>query len=232
MHFVCAQHVAFEPPGNLARWVRERGDALTVLHLYREPEIPTTQDYDGLFILGGPMSVNDEATLPWLREEKQMVREAIGAGKPVFGICLGAQMIADVLGAKVQPMGYREIGFFPVHTRPESQRGNSFFRTVPETFLALHWHGEFFQIPKNARHLASSEACPNQAFEYGSAVGVQFHIEMGSNYLDDMADHCGEELSGNGRFIQPLNVMRGEMTRLGEGPYQLLEGILNRWVGK
>lgn len=230
MRFLCIQHVAFEPPGHLARWVRDRGDDLHVLKIYEPHEIPLPGDFDALFILGGPMSVNDESKLPWLIHEKALVRDALKAAKPILGLCLGAQMIAQVVGAPVRPMGYREIGFFPITRLSANARRSKTFRDVPDSFTALHWHGEQFQIPDGALHLARSAACPHQAFEYGTALGLQFHLEMAPEYLSDMGTNCSTDLLPGGEHIQSLTAMQAALKDLGDQPYQLLAHILDRWV--
>ncbi len=229
MKFVCTQHVPFEPPGNIQRWTRERGDELTVLPMYADCAIPHQSDFDALIVLGGPMSVNDD--LPWLVDEKELVRTTIRADKPVLGICLGAQMIAQVLGGTVKPMGYREIGFFPIELLPDAARTSRCFRDIPETFTALHWHGETFSIPDKGRLLASSQACKHQAFEYGPALGLQFHLEMAATYLSDMGENCAAEVQAGGMYVQTIESMQEALMRSGEQPYQLLGRVLENRVG-
>jgi len=232
MKFVCAQHIAFEPPGNLVHWVRERGDTLEILKMFADYQIPSPKDFDGLFILGGPMSVNDVEQLAWLREEKDLVRAAIKADKPVLGICLGGQMIADVLGAEVKSMGYREIGFFPITLATDAGQNSKCFKGLPPTFTAFHWHGERFSIPAKARPLAGSCACDNQAFEYGPALALQFHLEMAPDYLSNMVVNCAKEIQAGGIHVQGVEEMQGIGKTLGNQPYQLLTRILDNWLSR
>lgn len=227
MKFICIQHVPFEPPGNLTRWAARRGDTLSVLQIFSDRHIPSLNEFDGLFILGGPMSVNDEDRLPWLRDEKSLVRAAIQTDKPVLGICLGGQMIADVLGGGVKPMGYREIGFFPVLRSKDSDK---YMHALPESFIAFHWHGERFSIPAGATHLAGSQACDNQAFAYGSALALQFHLEMAPDYLPTMVKHCPEEIAEGGTYVQSAGEMQRHSKDLGDQPYHLLVKLLDNWL--
>jgi GMP synthase-like glutamine amidotransferase len=230
MKFVCAQHIIFEPPGNLIRWTDGRGDSLEVLKMFADYQIPSPKDFDGLFILGGPMSVNDEEQLAWLREEKDLVRAAIKADKPVLGICLGGQMIAEVLGAEVRPMGYREIGFFSIGLTEDAGQNSKCFKELPPTFTAFHWHGERFSIPAGARHLAGSCACDNQAFEFGPALALQFHLEMAPDYLSNMAVNCAAEIQAGGIHVQGVEEMQRIGRTLGDQPYRFLTRILDNWL--
>ncbi len=124
------------------------------------------------------MNVYEEAEYPWLAAEKAFIAAAIGAGKPVLGICLGAQLIAAVLGGTVSKGPQPEIGWYPVELTPAG-RELPLFAGFPDRFTALHWHGDTFSIPPGATHVASSAACANQAFAYdgGRVVGLQFHLE-------------------------------------------------------
>jgi GMP synthase-like glutamine amidotransferase len=125
------------------------------------------------------MSVNDDAEHPWLIEEKALIREAVAAGVPFFGACLGVQLLAASLGARVRAGAEPEVGLLPVTLTPEG-RADPVFSHLPEAFTTLQWHGDTFDLPPGAVLLASSPAYPHQAFRAGSAYGVQFHIEVSS----------------------------------------------------
>jgi GMP synthase-like glutamine amidotransferase len=193
------QHVPFEGPGSIGPWLEARGWSIRTTRLFDEPILPELDDVDLLVVLGGPMSVNDEPTLPWLAPEKAFVRAAIAAGKPVLGICLGAQMIASALGARVYPNAVKEIGWFPVHGVPGSDDGGFVFPPSVEVF---HWHGETFDLPDGALRLASSPACINQAFRVGRAtIGLQFHLETTPESAREIVAHCRDELVP-ARYVQ------------------------------
>lgn len=185
------QHVPFEGPGSILAWARSRDAILTTTHLFKSASLPGQAEFDVLVVLGGSMSVNDETRFPWLKDEKRFVRESIQAGKPVLGICLGAQLIASALGARVYPGVHKEIGWFPVHGE---NHGTSAFR-FPETMEVFHWHGETFELPADAVHLARSAVCLQQAFQVGArTIGLQCHLETTPESAAALIDNCRHEL--------------------------------------
>lgn len=190
------QHVAFEGLGSIAAWLEAREARLTATRLYEEPapRLPSADELDWLVVMGGPMSVNDEATHPWLVAEKQLVREAVAASRVVLGICLGAQLVASALGARVAPGPEPEIGWFPIEP-VEGAGASPFAPLFARPREVFHWHGETFDLPPGAVRLARSAACPNQAFSLGDRVlALQFHLEMTPEGVAALADHCGDEL--------------------------------------
>ncbi len=186
------KHVPFEGLGSIGGWLRSAGYEISCTKLYESASFPALEEIDFLVIMGGPMSVNDESDYPWLSAEKKFVRSVIDAGKPVLGICLGAQLIADVMGAKVYPNLEKEIGWFAVYgVKPEP---SSCFHFPPVTEV-FHWHGETFDLPPEATLLARSDGCLNQAFQIGrSVIGLQFHLETTPESANDIVDNCGSEL--------------------------------------
>jgi GMP synthase-like glutamine amidotransferase len=203
------QHVAFEDPGAITPWLLERGHRINTTHLYRGEQPPSAEDVDWLIIMGGPMGVHDEAELPWLGAEKAFIRTCIDSGKTVLGICLGAQLIANVLGATVRRNAETEIGWFPVSavgTHPLA-------RLFSDNPLVFHWHGDTFATPANAEHLCRSAACENQAFLLGDKVlGLQFHLETTAQGLADLCADCNQN-PGTGRWIQTPAEMASESAR-------------------
>jgi GMP synthase-like glutamine amidotransferase len=170
------QHVAFEGRGSIERWLEEQRASVGHTRFYESATLPAVNDIDLLIVMGGPMSANDERTLPWLAGEKRFIRQAIDSGKAVVGICLGAQLIASALGARVYPGKEKEVGWFPVSAVPAGDARARF--AFPAEALVFHWHGETFDLPAGAIHLARSLACENQAFQIGDrVVGLQFHLE-------------------------------------------------------
>ncbi len=156
------------------------------------------QDFDLLIVMGGPMNVYETEKYFWLTQEKRFIEKAINDGKKVLGICLGAQLIADVLGAKVSQNEFKEIGWFPV----ELTNDCAAFQTLPSQFKALHWHGDTFDLPRGAVHLARSKACENQAFVYDEKVlSLQFHLEATQQSVQQIIENCGDELV-DGKYIQ------------------------------
>ena len=185
------QHVPFEGIGSMERWLVKRGASVQHTRFFESAELPDPSQCDLVIAMGGPMSVNDEQEHPWLVPEKAFIRQAIRLGLPVVGICLGAQLIASALGARVYPGRHREIGWFPLET---ADTGGDVFR-LPSGVPVFHWHGETFDLPSGAVHLAKSEACENQAFQIGrNVVGLQFHLETTPESAALILEHCGDEL--------------------------------------
>jgi GMP synthase (glutamine-hydrolysing) len=191
------QHVPFEGLGYIEDWAAERGFSISCTRLYQEEdEFPDFADFDWLVVMGGPMGINDYNDYPWLTEEKEFIGTALDEEKTVIGICLGAQLIADVLGANVYPGPHKEIGWFPLHRSVDAPEW------FPEAVTAFHWHGDTFDLPEGAVHLASSEAFENQGFIYLNRVlGLQFHMESTSESIEDLITHCGDELT-EGSYVQ------------------------------
>ncbi len=186
------QHVPFEGLGSIEPWLDSNGYELTSSLFFESDHLPDPKTIDLLVVMGGPMSVNDEDQFPWLVQEKQFVREIIKSGKPVLGICLGAQIIANAMGAKVFPNPEKEIGWFPVHAVASNDSSVFNFPTSEIVFL---WHGETFDLPPGAKRLAKSEGCENQAFQFGKRViGLQFHLETTSKSAREIVSNCHEEL--------------------------------------
>lgn len=204
LHYL--QHETFEHPAGIAEWARERGHEMSGTLVYTGAALPALEAFDALVIMGGSMSVNDEARLVWLGHEKRFIAQAIARGKLVLGVCLGGQLIANVLGAAVSQNEFKEIGWFPVHQTAMSRR-HRFFRGLPESFTAFHWHGETFAIPPGCDRLAASSGCQNQAFCFGERVlALQFHLETTPDSLGDLSGHCVGEIVP-GRYVETAATM-------------------------
>jgi GMP synthase-like glutamine amidotransferase len=195
------QHVPFEGLGSIAEWVSLHEHHLTATKFFTDSTLPEPAEIDWLIIMGGPMGAYDEKKYDWLASEKQLIKNAIRSGKTVIGICLGAQLIAEILGAKVYLNPHKEIGWFPIQLSEEGI-ANKLFKGLSKTLTVFHWHGDTFDLPTNATLIASSEACKNQAFLYNEKViGLQFHFEMTEAALQKMIENGNEELVP-GSFIQ------------------------------
>jgi GMP synthase-like glutamine amidotransferase len=196
------QHEPFEDPGSILEWIAGRRYTATSTMIYEKDLLPSTDDFDMLVIMGGGMSVYEEDTHPWLVAEKRFIAETIRRDKPVLGICLGAQLIAVALGAAVYKNKYKEIGWFPV-TLTDEARYSQFVADWPDSFNALHWHGDTFDIPAGARWTAFSAATKNQSFEYGMrTVGLQYHIESTPESVARLVSSCSNELVSGNLYIQ------------------------------
>lgn len=173
------QHVAHELLGTLNPLLKRAGFRIRYVNFARHPDAqPSLDGYDGLIVLGGPMSVNDSNRLPHLVTELNLIEDAMRREVPVLGICLGAQLIAKTLGAEVYPNAEKEIGWYDV-SPTDNASNDPLLMPLQKTEKIFQWHGETFDIPKSTRHLAFSSLCANQAFSYGPKVyGFQFHMEV------------------------------------------------------
>ena len=186
------QHVPFEGLGSIEPWLLSNGYELSSTRFFESADLPDPAAVDFLVVMGGPMSVNDEDRFPWLVLEKQFIREIIVAGKPVLGICLGAQLIANAMGAKIFPNSVKEIGWFPIQSVAS---GNGSVFNFPPSAIVFHWHGETFDLPAGAIQLAKSAGCENQAFQLGKRViGLQFHLETTPHLAREIVANCRDEL--------------------------------------
>lgn len=195
------QHVPFEGLGLLEELLLERDAHVTRQPWFAQPDamLPDPEKIDLLLVMGGPMSIHDEAAFPWLKREKAWLHRALDAGTPMLGICLGGQLLADGLGAEVQANPVREIGWFPLEW---SSEGQALFETDGGLSTVLHWHGETFTLPDGALPLASSAACVQQGYRYGDrVVGLQFHLEMRTEDVAMLIENSREELV-DGDWIQ------------------------------
>ncbi len=194
------QHVPFEDIGSLMHDVQTQGHQLDTTHWYQGDSSPSLDSFDVLIVMGGPMGVYDEDLYPWLATEKKLIGDAIAAGKKIIGICLGAQLIACVLGAKVTRNAHREIGWFPLQINPQSTHPVA--NILANCTKVFHWHGDTFALPPNAQLIASSQACENQAYVIDNQIyGFQFHLETTEKSVSALIKHCAEDLE-NATYVQ------------------------------
>lgn len=224
----CFQHVAFEGLGLMEPWLRARGHEIAFTRWWAGDPAPVPADYDWLIVMGGPMNIYQYRDHPWLVSEKAALAVAFATGKRVLGVCLGAQLIADVLGAKVMQNAEREIGWWPVHATPGAPGAADSRYAFPARIEVLHWHGDTFTLPPGAVRLAESAACAQQAFAWGERVlGLQFHLEMGAEAVAGIAAGCADELRDRGRWVQTAEELVEGVRRHGEESARLLHGLLH-----
>jgi GMP synthase-like glutamine amidotransferase len=225
MHLAILQHMVHEGPAALLDWAGARGYRAEVWPLYAEPSLPAIERFGGLIVLGGGMSVHDADVHPWLEPERQLIRDALAAGRPVLGICLGAQQLAHALGARVFPNDEREVGFWPIRRIGEAL-------PLPVTLPACHWHGDTFELPEGAELVASSEACRHQIFVTGNGLGLglQCHLEATPEWVDACCTHDAEYLIP-GRWMQDAARLRAERAaypRMHAAFFDLLDAFFQR----
>ncbi len=221
------RHASFEQEGEIAAWAAERGHSLTHTDLWNAEALPELPSFDFLIVMGGPMNIYEHEAFPWLVEEKRFLKQAAEAGKLILGVCLGAQLLADVLGGSVTPGRYREIGWHQVQAGPDAHKSRV-FAGLPHSYEAFHWHGDTFSIPPGALWTAKSEACAHQAFSAlgDRVVGLQFHLETNAASMADISGNCADELRVD-PAQQPYVQSAGEMLKNPER-LAVLRGLLDR----
>jgi GMP synthase-like glutamine amidotransferase len=204
IHYI--QHEEFETPGSILDWAEKQGYPVTRTLIYLrdagntlrngETALPAMEDFDWLVIMGGSMNVYEEDKYPWLAAEKRFIAETVQAGKTVLGLCLGAQLLAVVLGGKVTRNRHREIGWHPIRLTGAA-RENPCLSFLPAEPIVFQWHSDTFsELPPGALLLAESETCAHQAFVYRERVfAFQFHLENNETILRGLVENCAGELT-------------------------------------
>jgi len=234
MKILVLQHIACEPPGVYEDVLNERGAELVRVEVDAGEALPSWRGLDAIVAMGGPMSANDEAELPWLRDEKALIADAVRAGLPFWGVCLGVQLLASSLGARVWAGDEPEVGVLPVELT-EDALADPVFAGLPPSLPALQWHGDTFELPDGAVRLAGSSAYPNQAFRYRNAYGLQFHLEVSTAMALEWADVPEYDAAlrrvlgpdGTSMIVRAVEERAGEMLQLGR---TLFERFVDRVV--
>jgi GMP synthase (glutamine-hydrolysing) len=192
------QHAAPEHPGAIGAALRARGVPVEVVHTHAGEEVPASiEGRQGLVVMGGPMGVYEEASYPHLTAEIRLIRAALESGIPVLGVCLGSQLLAASLGARVAP-GNREIGWYPIELSEHAGRG-PLWAGIESPLTPFHWHGDAFELPDGALPLARSERTACQAFSFGGrAHGFLFHLEVDARMVREMTEAFARELEDTG----------------------------------
>lgn len=223
---VVLRHLMFENLGTLTSILIKRNYQVIYIDVGVDHFDFFLEDADLLIILGGPISVYDHALYPYLNTEIELVRRRLASGLPILGICLGAQIIAKACGAEVKPMGYKEIGFYPITM--VNRDSNTFFKKFGDEMIVLHWHGDTFELPSNARLLASSKLCANQAFSIGNnIIAFQFHLEVDCCYIEQWLIGHALELSS---IAIDLHLLRHQAKEYAEIIKQQSEHIFGTWL--
>lgn len=219
------QHAEHEGLGCIEPWLRARGHRVSGTSLHRGEALPDATDFDWLIVMGGPMNIYEHDRHPWLIREKFLIRDACVMKRKVLGICLGSQLLADVLGGSVSENREPEIGWFDVMLNDEARKSR-YFSDFPDRFAAFHWHGDTFKYPPGATPLMSSAACPNQAFTWGEgrAVGLQFHLEV---EFDDARRWLSVDAPEPRRYVQDAAQMLSDPARFAENT-RLMHLLLER----
>lgn len=222
------QHIECEDLGGMEKSLEDNGIKYNYIPLYAGAKIPQKiEDYSGIIILGGPMNVYEEKKYPFLIEEDKLIKKALKKDLPILGICLGGQLIAKASGAKVLTGHRKEIGWFNVQLTEEGTK-DPLFSGLPKKFKVFQWHSDTFNIPSNAKKLASSEIFPNQAFRLGKSYGIQFHIEVMDstiyNWLEEYEKET-EELE----YVDPQKIRRDTRKHIKE-LYRLADKVYANFI--
>ncbi len=221
MQVIFVQHVPFETPGRLPEVFSSLGAELSVIRLYEyvPEELPQG---DILVIMGGPMNIYEEDLYPWLSWEKRLIAHYLENDKFVFGFCLGAQLIADVLGSRIFALPGREIGWFPV-----IKTNDRILKFLPDIATVFHWHGETFDLPEGALPLFRSDFTENQVFIYNNKVlALQFHLEMTAAGIEDITRYCADELDNSPFVMAPEKIQEG-YELYGRNNFRILKNLIS-----
>lgn len=222
-------HVPFEGPAAIGRWAERRGVRLRQVPVYQGGQVmPRAAEIEAMLVMGGPMGVHDLALHPWLAEEKRLIRAVVDRGVPVLGICLGAQLLAEILGGEVRDGIHPEIGWFPVDFS-SAARATPWFGGFPARLEVMHWHGDQIEPPPTAISVGSSAACRCQGFLMPGmpVIGLQFHMEWDRLQAEALIRNCADELEGSHPYVQSaVQIMRPEAAFLDMN--RRLEPILDR----
>lgn len=223
MNILAIRHFDFDDPGVFSQWAHRRGHQLTVVDPAAQLDNQWLDSTEILIILGGPMSVYQEEAYPWLADEKKFVKSAMDRGIKIIGICLGAQMLAEILGAQVYKHAMKEIGWHKVERTGEE---HPWLAQMPSEFYSFQWHGDTFDLPEGATLLARSEACGHQAFSYGDNIlALQFHLETSPAAIEQMLTRWSSELIDS-PYIQSAEYIRRNLQR-SEASFRILHQILD-----
>lgn len=227
MRIACLKHVEYEGPAYFPDWATRQGHVLEEFLVPRDG-LPGVGDHDKVIVIGGPMSVWETDRHPWLDDEKRFLADILSAGIPALGICLGAQLLAEQFGAKVQTGDHKEIGWFDVQLEPRARTtwlGNA----LPNRFQSFFWHGDFFDLPGGAEPVASSEAHHVQGFVLGNCLGLQFHLEATPTWTRRLVKRDAHELVA-GRFIQSAERICAATPQCYSENHRLLDRVMDRWL--
>lgn len=226
VHYI--QHVPYETPGNIETYFRENKHQVSGTHIYSDEKLPLLDSVDCLVVMGGHMNVHDTKPYPWLAEEKKFIKKAMDADKKIIGICLGAQLIVDVLGGEVFQGAYKEIGWLPI-VKPDLSQADY---QLTEPMVVFHWHGDTFELPPKAELIYVSEPGIKQGYTIDNQVlGLQCHLEMTKEGVASIVANGQSDLAEEGPFIQSSDEILGTQDHY-EANKAFLYKLLDEFMAK
>lgn len=200
MKILCVVHAEFEKPGSIETWAKKSNHLLLQVNPFKGEMLPDIDAFDLLVVMGGPQSPLELDKAPYLRNEIELIKQAISKGKRILGVCLGAQLIGEALGAKTERSPNREVGMYPVQLL-NSAKDDPVFSQFSDEFDVMHWHSDMPGMVEGMELLAQSEGCPRQVFRYGDKIyGFQCHFELTRELVKEMIRHCEDDLKP-GKYV-------------------------------
>ena len=228
LKLVCLRHNDYQGRAYLPEWAAAQGHRWENLLVPRLRAFPPIDSYDAMIVVGGPMSVWETDKHSWLVPEKDYLGKVLAADKPVLGICLGAQLMAELLGSRVFAGPHREIGWFQIETEPAS-RGTWLEDALPDRYESFFWHGDSFDHPTDAVPLARSAAYPNQGFLWRRCAALQFHLEVTPEWVRMLCERDADQLV-DAPHIQSAAQILGKGPDLYRRNNTLMDALLDRWL--
>jgi GMP synthase-like glutamine amidotransferase len=232
MRLLVIQHAACEPPGAYEEEMLARGIAFERVELADARAIPDWRAFQAIVVMGGPMGANDDHELPWLADERRLIADAVRAGRAYWGVCLGAQLLAASLGARVYRGERPEIGVRSDVELTAAAAADPVFAEAPARITTLQWHGDTFELPAGARLLASSPEYANQAFAWQRAYGLQFHLEaspeLAASWLE-VPEYAAELTHAHGDAA--VDALAAQLPELAPVP-ALARELFGRWLDR
>ncbi|MBA3660349.1 MAG: homoserine O-succinyltransferase [Gammaproteobacteria bacterium] len=207
MNILFITHADFEQPGYFETWAQKHGYDVEIKKPYKNEQLPDVTTFDCLIIMGGPQSPLEIDKAPYLNQEIQLIKQAIAKDYPIIGVCLGAQLIGEALGAKTERSPFKEIGMYPIRILNREKEG-SISTNLPDKFEVMHWHSDMPGLTANSIILAESDGCPRQIVKYDEQIyGFQCHLELTKDLVEGLIANCPNDLK-SGRYINTVEELR------------------------
>ncbi len=218
-------HAPFERPGVIEDWFKAKKYSLLEVHPYRGDPLPSVDEFDGLIVMGGPQSPLEIEDAPYLRNEIQLIKQALNQNKSALGFCLGAQLIGEALGAQTERSPHKEVGVYPITLTGDGEKDPA-FKNLQKTFQVTHWHNDMPGLTSTSKILAYSEGCPRQAIRYtDKALGFQCHPEITFELAQALVQNCPDDLRPNSYVQSREEFLSQNFHAINQTMMQILENF-------